>query len=507
MLSNQFTSRVSLRGLALTLVFLARGSCAAPCDIYASGGTPCVAAHSSTRALYSAYNGSLYQVMRVSDGATTNVSPLSPGDVANAATQDNFCAGTICVIPIIYDQSGTGNHLTQAPPGTASNGPDVNGYDNVASAEGAPVTLNGQKAYGVFISPGTGYRNNAAVGTATGDAAEGMYYVVDGTHYNAACCFDYGNAEKNNNDPGNGHMEAVYFGALPNGGAGSGPWVMADLENGLFAGASRTSDPSDVTINYRFTTAMLKGGPNLWAIKGGNAASGSLTTMYSGVRPDSSYNPMQKEGSIILGIGGDNSNWAQGTFHEGVMTSGYPSDATENAVQANIVDAGYAAGSLTSGPVFTVGSAISMRATTPCCTSAYIAHTGSQVNIQVVNSSSSTALKQSASWNVKTGLSNSACFSFESRDTPGNYIRHDNYVLMINNGSAYPNSFNDDATFCPIKGINGQGNSLRSWSYPTHYMRHYEGNGYIAHSGGVHIFDAPYSFNDDISFVMGTNWA
>ncbi|MFE9672485.1 cellulose binding domain-containing protein, partial [Microbispora bryophytorum] len=29
-----------------------------PCDIYAAGGTPCVAAHSTTRALYGNYNGS-----------------------------------------------------------------------------------------------------------------------------------------------------------------------------------------------------------------------------------------------------------------------------------------------------------------------------------------------------------------------------------------------------------------------------------------------------------------
>ena len=34
-----------------------------PCDIYAAGGAPCVAAHSTTRALYAAYNGPLYQVM------------------------------------------------------------------------------------------------------------------------------------------------------------------------------------------------------------------------------------------------------------------------------------------------------------------------------------------------------------------------------------------------------------------------------------------------------------
>ena len=52
---------------------------------------------------------------------------------------------------------------------------------------------------------------------------------------------------------------------------------------------------------------------------------------------------MHKEGAIILGIGGDNSNGAEGTFYEGVMTSGYPSNKIENEVQANIVAARYAA--------------------------------------------------------------------------------------------------------------------------------------------------------------------
>ncbi|HEY0479175.1 MAG TPA: arabinofuranosidase catalytic domain-containing protein, partial [Kofleriaceae bacterium] len=35
-----------------------------PCDIYGSAGTACVAAHSTTRALFSAYSGRLYQVRR-----------------------------------------------------------------------------------------------------------------------------------------------------------------------------------------------------------------------------------------------------------------------------------------------------------------------------------------------------------------------------------------------------------------------------------------------------------
>jgi hypothetical protein len=50
---------------------------------------------------------------------------------------------------------------------------------------------------------------------------------------------------------------------------------------------------------------------------------------------------MQKEGAIILGIGGDDSNGGGGNFFDGVMTSGYSSNATDNAVQANIVAAGY----------------------------------------------------------------------------------------------------------------------------------------------------------------------
>src|SRR5258707_15788224 len=85
-----------------------------PCDIYASAGTPCVAAHSTTRALYAAYNGSLYQVRRSSDNTTRDIGVLSPGGYANPATQDSFCSGTTCVITIIYDQTGRGNNLTQA---------------------------------------------------------------------------------------------------------------------------------------------------------------------------------------------------------------------------------------------------------------------------------------------------------------------------------------------------------------------------------------------------------
>jgi hypothetical protein len=447
-------------------------------------------------------------VQRGSDNETTNIAALSAGGVANAAAQDSFCTSTTCLITIIYDQSGRGNHLTQAPPGGFA-GPEANGFDNLASATGAPVTLNGSKAYGVFMSPGSGYRNNAASGTATGDAAEGMYAVFDGTHFNGACCFDYGNAETSSHDTGNGHMEAIYFGdsTVWGTGSGSGPWIMADLENGLFSGSNVHLNTGDQSISNRFVTAIVKGEPNHWSIRGANAASGSLSTFWNGTRPSvAGYNPMSKEGAIILGIGGDNSNGAQGTFYEGVMTSGYPSDATEDAVQANIVAASYATTSMTSGPALNVGSSISLRATTPCCTTRYIAHTNATVNTQVVSSSSSIALQQQASWTVRTGLGNSACFSFESTDTPGSFIRHSDFELLLNANDG-SQQFSEDATFCPQAGLNGQGNSIQSWSYPTRYFRHYANVLYVASNGGVQEFDATALFNDDVSWVVSNGFA
>src|SRR6185369_2798893 len=90
-----------------------------PCDIYGSGNTPCVAAHSTVRALYGAYSGNLYQVRRASDKTTKDVVALSPGGFADSAAQDTFCSGTTCTISIIYDQSSKGNHLKVAPGGGA----------------------------------------------------------------------------------------------------------------------------------------------------------------------------------------------------------------------------------------------------------------------------------------------------------------------------------------------------------------------------------------------------
>src|SRR4051794_8756050 len=334
-----------------------------PCDLYAAGGTPCVAAHSTTRALYAGYHGPLYQVRRLSDGKLKDVGVVEPslkpfpdaGGYADAAAQDSFCADTTCLITTLYDQSPQHNDLTQAPRGAFS-GPAMGGANNLPVADMAPITVSGHKAYGIFIEPGMGLRNNDTRGIAVDDEPEGMYWVVNGQHYNDGCCFDYGNGETDSRDDGDGTMETSYFGNAPwwYHGNPPGPWVMTDQENNL-VGCVNPGSTSKLcadlpTMTSRFVTAVAKGEPHHWASLGGDAQHGDLTTMYDGPRIGPSYDPMRKQGAIVLGNGGDNSVGSQGTFYEGGMTAGYPSDSTDKAVQANIVTASYDVPQLTLAP-------------------------------------------------------------------------------------------------------------------------------------------------------------
>jgi len=279
------------------------------------------------------------------------------------------------------------------------------------------------------------------------------------------------------------------------------------MENGLFSGVNQHYNGNDPSISHRYTTAIIKGEPGRWSIRGGNAQSGGLSTFYSGARPNvSGYNPMHKEGAIILGIGGDNSKGSAGTFYEGVMTSGYPSDATENAVQANIVAAGYSTSSGSGG--LTPGSRISVRATTSCCTSDYIRHDDADTKavISAISSSSSSTDKADATWIVRAGLANSACVSFESANDPGQYLRHYNFELYIaaNDGSSL---FAQDATFCPTTGNSGTGTSFQSVNYAGKYIRHYDYTAYIASDGGSNAWDSATSWTDDTSWVVSAPWA
>ena len=142
-----------------------------PCDIYASRGTPCVAAHSTTRALFGSYDGPLYQVTR-SDGATPTSACSSPAASPNAAAQDSFCSGTYCTIVRIYDQTSRHNDLTIAPGGDADPTPTRAPRRGAAGDRGRPQGVRRLHLRRERIP------QQRHGGIATGSQPEGMYMVT-----------------------------------------------------------------------------------------------------------------------------------------------------------------------------------------------------------------------------------------------------------------------------------------------------------------------------------------
>jgi hypothetical protein len=297
------------------------------------------------RALYGAYSGKLYQV-RNAAGTTKDIMTLAPGGFADGPSQDAFCAGTTCVTTVVYDQSGHGNDLwyqgSTMVPGSTSSKP--------ATATTESLMVGGHKVYSLYINPNNSYWVDASKsGIALGAEPEGMYMVTSGKHFNGGCCFDYGNSETDRKADGSGAMDAINFSSITawGTGAGNGPWVMADLEYGVFAQNNTMKNQNDPSQTATYVTAVLKNnGTTEFALRGSDATAGKLGTYYKGGLPGG-WSPMKKQGAIILGSGGDcckpggGANLSAGTFYEGCIVTGYPSDATEDAVQANVVAAGY----------------------------------------------------------------------------------------------------------------------------------------------------------------------
>jgi hypothetical protein len=297
------------------------------------------------RALLGAYNGPLYQVKR-QDGTTKDIGVLSPGGLADSAAQDTFCTSA-CTITIVYDQSGHGNFLEAETPDAED--ATVRGHtgETAASATQESLNVGGHKVYSLYTKTGPAYwKDGSKSGMPTASSPQGIFMVTSGKHFNSGCCFDYGNGPTSRTYVG-GSMDALYFGSATMWGTGNGtgPWVMADLGDGLYAQATSGKNNVLLSMTSTYVTAVEKNnGTSEFALRGADATSGSLSTFYMGALP-SGYGPNSKQGAIVLGSGGDccysNNNGSAGTFYEGAIVAGYPSDETEDAVQANIVSAGY----------------------------------------------------------------------------------------------------------------------------------------------------------------------
>jgi hypothetical protein len=157
------------------------------------------------------------------------------------------------------------------------------------------------------------------------------------------------------------------------------------------------------------------------------------------------------------------------------------------------------------GSYLPVGQMASLRVTTPGFTTRHLAHAGPLGVTEVVNTASSDAVKKSATYWVRPGLASASCLSFESRDVPGQYLRHSGYRvrLGVDDGSAL---FDADATFCQRAGLAPGGVSLESFNFPGRYLRHRAAEVFIANSSGTNAWDDPISFAADATWRATSAW-
>jgi hypothetical protein len=295
----------------------------------------------------STYTGALYQVRSGSSASNTGTGGTlkdimqTDDGYADTAAQDTFCSGTICTVAKLYDQSGKGNHLTVAKKGRTDGGTYAASDDFESSATKGGLNVSGHKVYPLYMAVREGYRlASVGAGMPRGTAAQGIYELADGNHVGTACCWDFGNVST---DPTvYGVMNTLFFGTGFWGkGAGSGPWFLADFEGGVWAGGSGASNAvisTNPSMKVSYAFGILKTTASNYVIKAADLATAStLTTANNSALPKA----MNNLGGIVLGVGGDNSNNSWGTFYEGAITAGAPSDDTDLAVFQNVKAAKY----------------------------------------------------------------------------------------------------------------------------------------------------------------------
>jgi non-reducing end alpha-L-arabinofuranosidase len=282
--------------------------------------------------------------MNTGSGGTTK-DIMSVDGFADTATQDTFCGTSVCTVSLLYDQSGNGNTLKTGSPGTTSGGTYSNTNDFESSANKKSLTVGGHKVYALYTNAREGYRTALGVkgkNVPLGNVAEGIYELADGTHAGTACCWDFGNVSP---DPTvYVTMNTIFFGTgFWGSGAGSGPWFMGDFEGGVWAGgtgASTVNNPSSPSLKVPYALGILHTPVGKYALRMADVSSATdLTTAYDGAIP--SGKTWGNAGAIVLGLGGDNSNNSFGTFYEGAVTVGSPSNATDLLIMKNIQAAGY----------------------------------------------------------------------------------------------------------------------------------------------------------------------
>ncbi|MFJ8001029.1 AbfB domain-containing protein [Streptomyces sp. NPDC096310] len=147
---------------------------------------------------------------------------------------------------------------------------------------------------------------------------------------------------------------------------------------------------------------------------------------------------------------------------------------------------------------------VSVRVTTPGYTDRYVRHYDGLGSTEVVTAGSTALLKADATWKVKPGLANRLCYSFESRNYPGEYLRHRDFRVRRDASDNSP-VHKEDATWCPVRGSGGI--RLSAANFPRQYLRHINAELWLAQQGGTHAWDSPAGLVPDTTWVITAPWA
>jgi len=285
----------------------------------AAAGTPCVAATNLARLARATYTGNLFEI-------------TSSSGAVNVASISSLAVGATCTFTEFYDHMGspsTGNNLVVDTAYRKSPAPC--GWTTLPGGLTVPIAR---------IVPGEGYYQGTCceaagtVGMPQGNSSITMYMVIENNSEGGGtdgCCSQYSDSESPTGDGANGSMfgPAWSLGGEGTFGTGTGPWCGVDLENGVYMyGATPTAKYLSILTKYNSATGIL-------TIKCGDATEGGLTTLYSGPLP-AGYPGLSLEGGYSLGRGGDGSN-APVNFLEGAVVAAATTDATDDALEANIV--------------------------------------------------------------------------------------------------------------------------------------------------------------------------
>ena len=324
---NVFTGANTFTG---TVTLPQTGILVGPCDIMAKAATPCAAAHSITRAMFSGYVKRLFQLTRSSDGTSTDIVATASG-LYNAAAVATFCAGTNCIISKIYDQTANGNDLTVVGNVFAA---------NATPGNAAPWTISYRNGLPVVLTYGDkgAYRNRATTSAIPTGAASSATFEVRGTDAWSTIGGGYGRMES---------YIASACGSDPDGTCPPGAmWATAlstYFRNSDSAPTTTTAPGPGVDQEFFVYTgvpATLPGVLSQFATW--NNATGAATVNWGDATKPNVYQAYQVapfrtpvvQSGLSLGEGGDASVVPE-EFFEGGITIGAPTPATIAAVQAN----------------------------------------------------------------------------------------------------------------------------------------------------------------------------